>query len=368
MEIDNTYNIVTCITIIIILFGLIKKQSKILFVIQLLWMYILAAGNTLSIDMGVHISIFENAAYGNEIYDFLSVFANSLGLDFIGMNAILCVFSFTLIGYIINKYTNSPCFVASLLYIYPLTEYIIQKRFFTAFSIVLFAVIYFLFKKGWIYKLLFIISIIIAGKIHSATFAYMVLLLTPILENSKRRRFIIILCFIIILSTMPFIPNIMEQFFGAKAILYFEVLHEKVKYPILNTILWTGFHLVFVYLYYRIYLTLKYMKIKDKYFIFAKHIHYLNLCSILFIPLYVWEPTFFRYYRNLLILNYIGISYILPVGQIFLKNILCKICIYVSYVIIAFICIYFFASAGFEAMIYPILFNNYFFDIFRMGI
>lgn len=368
MEIDSIYILTIIITISLIFLGLIKRTSSILFSIQILWMYILMAGNTLSIDMGVHNQIYLSAEEGNPqtIYALLCYSSYLMGLDFIEMNAIIVVFTTILIVYIIKKYSKSPCFVLSLLYIYPLTEYIIQKRFFTAFAMALLSMVFFLFKKGYIYKLLYIIGIIIAGHLHSSTYAYMIFLIVPLLENSKRKKFIFVFFMIIVLGISPIIPDLIGLVEETKAETYFEVLHEKIKYPILNTFLWSGFHIGFVYLFHYFYKVIDKNILNREQISFIKHVYYVNICSLLFLPFYAWEPTFFRFYRNLLLLNYISISTVLPNNQIFYKSVFYRTSFYLLYTIIAFICIYLFASAGYEAMIYPILYNNLFFDLFRM--
>ena len=368
MQIDNTYILTIAVTISLIFLGLIKKNSAILFYLQLLWMYILAAGNTLSIDMGVHKNIFESAVTDNidTLYGYFCYTFYQLGLDFIDMNAILCIFLFAIIAVIIKIYSKNPCFVMSLLYIYPLVDYIIQKRFFTAFTIVLLGIVLFLFRKGYIYILAYILIVLLAAKIHSSAYIYMLFLLAPIIENSSRKKILFIMFFIIIVIAIPFLPDLVSIIDEDKSSWYFNDLHEKIKYPILNTILWGGFHIGFVYLYYRIYLIIKNSSLYSRQYVFAKHVLYINICSLFFIPLYAWEPTFFRFYRNLLVLNYISISMILPITQVYLKETLYETFVYFIYVVIAFICIYFYASAGYEAIIHPILYNNFFLDIFRM--
>lgn len=368
MEIDSVYILTIIITISLIFLGLIKRTSNILFSIQILWMYILMAGNTLSIDMGVHNNIYISAEDGNikDIYSLICYLSSNIGLDFVEMNAIIVALVTILIVYIIKKYSKSPCFVLSLLYIYPLTEYIIQKRFFTAFAVVLLSMVFFLFRKGYIYILLYIIGIIIAGKIHSSAFAYLIFLLVPFLENTKRKKVIFVFFMIIVTSISPIMPELVGIIEESKSETYFEVLHEKIKYPILNTFLWSGFHIGFVYLFHCFYKIIDKSILNIKQVSFIKHVYYINICSLLFIPFYAWEPTFFRFYRNLLLLNYISISTVLPNNQIFHKSVFYRTSVYFLYTIIAFICIYFFASAGYEAMVYPILYNNLFFDLFRM--
>lgn len=108
MEIDSVYILTIIIIISLIFLGLIKRTLNILFSIQILWMYILIAGNTLSINMGVHSRIYFSAEDGNlqKIYALLCYSSDIMGLDFIEINTILVAFTTILIVYIIKNISN----------------------------------------------------------------------------------------------------------------------------------------------------------------------------------------------------------------------------------------------------------------------
>lgn len=346
------------ITIILIFIGFIKKNSNIIFIIQIIWMYLLLAGNTQSMDYGVYTNMFETSqnkesAIGN-IYAYLCYLAGQIGLDFFEFNAVINIFIMIIIIYILKKYTKNYCFVMSLLFIYPFIENIIQKRFYLASIIVCLAIVSFLLKKGIIYKFIYIILIIIATYVHQSAIFYLLFLIYPIIN--KKKTFIIMLIISIVFSL--FLPDLSSIFFAEKTELYFGELHSKIKYPILNFILWSGFHICFVFLYYIFYSKCK-KHISNK--IFYKYIisiNKINICSLLFIPMYAWEPTFFRIFRGILLLNYIAISMIIPSGYKYYKIVFYSMIIYIIYIIISFVCIYFFASAGYKEMIEPIFINN----------
>lgn len=357
MDFDAIY--LMSITIILILAGLVKKNSIFLFGIQSLWMYILMAGNTSSMDMETYEGIFSTAqSVDMGLYGYFCVLAAQANLSFIGMNAILCIFIVSIMIYIIKRNTRNYCFVMSLYFIYPLIDSIIQKRFFIAFAIVSLAIVLFLFKKGYINKLIYVCLVIIAGLIHQSAFLYIVFLLVPFLKKTSKMKFVLISIFLLSICVTMYIPNILAVFWDQKAELYFSLLHDKIKYPIINFILWAGFHFGFIYFYRLFYLKCKRFIVNSKYFCFIRNVYYLNLCSIILIPLYYWEPTFFRFYRCLILFNYIAISSVLPTSQNYYKSLLYSAIRYFLYTIIAFICIYFFASAGYKEIIEPIFIGN----------
>lgn len=351
------------ITIILILVGLVKKNSLILFILQLLWMYILTAGNFNSADMMVHQNIFIASQSGENqtIYGALCYLFGHEGFDFIGMHAVLCIFAFISIYYFIKKYTLNYCFVMSLYFLYPFIDNVIQRRFFIASIVAIYAII-FIMKNSRLSKLVAIFLLVIAGLIHQAAFGFLIFLLLPFFKRMKNYKTILMVFFIVVLGLMPIMPDIFKNFFGeAKVELYFLILHEKIKYPIFNFILWGGFHLGFVYLYYNFYkICNNYIKEME----FEKNVLYINIISILIIPLYYWEPTFIRIYRTLIIFNYIAIANILPIGQIYYRPVFYVGLKYIVYSVIAFICIYFFAGAGYIEIVEPIFSNNILIDIF----
>lgn len=362
MDFDAVY--LMAITVIFIAAGLINKSSIFLFCLQSLWMYILMAGNTNSMDMGVHENIFLSAqSVDMGLYGYFCKLAAQVNFSFIGMNAVLCIFIVAIMMYIIKKYTRNCCFVMSLYFIYPLIDSIIQKRFFTAFAIVSLAIVCFLFKKGYINKFIFICLIIIAGLIHQSAFLYIVFLLVPFLKKTSKKKFALICVFVLSMCMSTYMPSILSIFWDQKAELYFSILHDKIKYPIINFILWMGFHFGFIYFYRLFYLKCQQYITKSRYFDFIKNVYYLNLCSIVLMPLYYWEPTFFRFYRCLILFNYIAISAVLPGSQSYYKPLLYSAMTYLLYTIIAFICIYFFASAGYKEIIEPIFIENILMEI-----
>lgn len=362
MDFDAIY--LMAITVILIFAGLINKNSRFLFCLQSLWMYTLMAGNTKSMDMNTYEIMFLTAqSVDMGLYGYFCVLASQINFSFIGMNAILCIFIVAIMIYIIRKYTRNWCFVMSLYFIYPLIDSIIQKRFFTAFSLVSLAIVFFLLKKGFINKLIFICLIVIAGLIHQSAYIYIVFLLVPFLKKTSKKKIALICIFTLSLIVTIYMPSILSTFWDQKAELYFLTLHDKIKYPIINFILWMGFHFGFIYFYRLFYLNCQQYIVKSRYFDFIKNVYYLNLCSIVLIPLYYWEPTFFRFYRCLILFNYIAISSVLPGSQSYYKPLLYSAMTYLLYTIVAFICIYFFASAGYKEIIEPIFIGNILMEI-----
>ena len=174
------------ITIILILVGFINKNSLFIFIIQIFWMYVLTAGNLMSIDMGVHQRIFiANQSNGNlDIYGTLCYLFGHEGFDFIEMNAVLCIFAFISLYCFIKKYTLNYCFVMSLYFLYPFIENVIQKRFFIASIVAIYAII-FIIKNGRIPKVVAIFLIYYSRFNTSSSFWFSYIFIITIIKKCK---------------------------------------------------------------------------------------------------------------------------------------------------------------------------------------
>ncbi|WP_302948456.1 EpsG family protein [uncultured Selenomonas sp.] len=349
------------ITFLLVLAGLVEKNSKALFLLQVTWMYILLAGNTFSIDITVNQDIFDWAQMEQlTLYDYICYGAGSyLGMEYLTMNAWICLCVFTLFAVLLWQYVTNPCLIMSLIFCYPFVDMVIQKRWFIASAIALVGLL-FLLKGNMKGRLVFFLLITLAVGIHVAAIGYLVFLWQPFFHRIHQKW--IVLFFLIVSSAalMPYLPTILMQipFIGeAKVLFYFEVLHEKIKYPILNFFLWAGFHLGWVLLFRHFYVWAK-TNMPNRCSRALDILYELNLISLVFIPLYYWEPTFWRTSRNLLLLDYIFVAQMMPVGYVYAKKAFGRYILYTGYAIVSFFLIYFGAGAGYEVIVQPIFTDN----------
>lgn len=365
MEVGSIFFL--AITLLLVLSGIVEKNSKLLFLLQVIWMYILLAGNTFSIDITVNQDIFDWAQTEQfTLYDYICYIAGSyLGMKYLTMNAWLCLCIFTLLAILLWKYTTNPCFILSLLFCYPFADMVIQKRWFIASALVLVSFLFLLKgnKKGTV---IFTVFVLIAAEIHAAALGYLVFLSQPFIHRIRHKR--VLLAVFIGLTTviMPYLPALLAQIPSigeVKVAFYFEVLHEKIKYPLLNFSLWTGFHVLWVLLFRFVYFRAK-KNMRQPTSKSLDILYELNLLSLVFIPFYYWEPTFWRIPRNLLLLDYVFLAKMLPVGYVYNQRAFRDYVLYTGYAVLAFFVIYFGAGAGYEALIQPILTNNVLLELF----
>lgn len=352
------------ITIFIIILGFIFNKSKIFNVIQFIWIGILMAGNTGGMDFNVHEWFFYGAVENG-----VTIFANSwlfglicqifgkMGMNFIQTNLIVSVILLFLIYSIIHKNTKLCSLVTSLFMIFPLADSIIQKRNFWAMAIGTLAFLILLNnpdKKG---KIKSLVLILVATQIHPTFYVYLIVWILIKLDLEKIKRIIkvlIIISFIII----PVLPNLAAIIFPASKItLYFTTL----KIPLYQSVCWWILHIIYFILFNCI---IKYSTVEDgKKMVFLNNLLKLNYIMLIFMCLYYYEPTFFRIYRNTLILFYIGIG-ICYDSQKFLTKykflytmalVIFSILVFTSQFII-------FGKFGFNGLIKPIFTENMLFN------
>ena len=351
------------VTIIFVIAGFIKKNSVLLFISQASWMWILLAGNTNSIDYEVNSKIYALAEANSGMpYQSIMYWFARQNYDFFSFNAVIATFVLLFFYILIYKKSRNPCFVLSLIFIFPFIDFVIQKRFFIA-SILGILFLYFFTTKGNLPRKIFaILLFILAVSIHEGIGLFAIFFLYPMFAQSNHKRLFFTILFLSALVFTSVLPQFaaMLPFVGEeRAELYFVTLHEKIKYPFLTTSVFTLMHLFFVWLYYRLY---RYSSMNGTNYPTGETVLYLNLISLLILPIYYWEPTFFRMFRTLLPLNYIAISNMMPVGQIYKKKLFFQGIRYVAFSSIIFLGYYFVLSAGFDVVAQPIFEDNILFE------
>lgn len=351
------------VTILFIMAGFIKKNSVFLFILQAVWMWALLAGNTNSIDYGVNSAIFDFAEADSGIpYQSVMYWFARQGYDYFAFNAVVATSALILLYILIYKKSQNPCFVMSLIFIFPFVDFVIQKRFFIASILSILFLYIFIAKKGLLWKIIAVLFFILAVTTHEGTALFLMFFLYPLFVRCHRKKLFFGVFFFLALILAAFLPQIaaMIPFVGeARAELYFVTLHEKIKYPMLTTLVFTLMHTGFVLLYYWLY---RCSSAHGRTSYMGKAILYLDVLSLLILPAYYWEPTFFRMFRTLLPFNYIAISNMMPVGQIYKKKLFFQGVRYIVFAGIIFLGYYFVLSAGFDVVAQPIFEDNIFFE------
>lgn len=349
-------------TVLLVIAAIAIKNSRTLYVLQIMWMIILIGFNTFSQDYTINETLYNIAGDNDEFsilgfaYYITVAFAKNSGLDFLAYNFITSTISIIIIGYIVKKYAKNYNLAFSLIYLYPFAEMIIQKRFLPAMAISLVALQY-LNQYNWKAQCKFLVLITLATGFHSAVIFYLIFWL---LDWYTRKGFtkgkIALLTFLwgLMCVASSFIPSIAGLIFPADKIeLYFTTYAEKSN--VFHFLFWAVLHASVVWLVYIIYKKTPRTK-------YSTWIFRLNIYSLFVIPLYNFDPVFMRYFRAVLIYDYIYLGDFFPrhlvTTKTALKGGLCIVLIGILYSTV-----WYYLGIGnqtFERMIAPIFNDNVF--------
>lgn len=280
------------------------SKSRVLLFLQIIFLYILIAFNKGGPDYNAYEQMYEfysslklalfskGGAYANEIY-----YLNKLGLNFSEITIVLSTISIVVMIYLFKKKCIGKYnFVFACVYFYPSIDYIVQKRNFYAMV--------FLYIGIWLWlknrKIFAIISIFCSYMHHESFIIYIPIILIS-LFNEKNLKKLVNLLFLIEILSFVWIDKIFLKFFSkSKVELYLLNLNNRLEISKVGCFI--IFHLIMFFIIRYIY---KYKSVKNKYDIL---IFKLNYILLLIIPLYYYNSTFFRIYRNIYFLNYIFIA------------------------------------------------------------
>lgn len=358
---ETSVIIMLAITAMLIILGFIFNKSKLMFVVQMIWMWIVIGFNNGGVDTIVYTNMFRSFstdsnifASSDPLYHLFCYGAGVIGWDFNTMNIILTIFALVLYYISIQRLTKKVGIAGSLLLIYPFVENIIQKRNFLASAFVIFAFSY-LFSDKKNRKLIFTIFIFIAAQIHSSAYIYIIFLFLQDIETRKLKKIIKFVLPIAFIS-IPIMPKIAGILFSASKVnLYF----YQLKTSLFDAVCWIVLQLIFTLIIAKMHkqnssvLTEEDRKLEDR-------IYKMNLISLLFLPLYYYEATFVRIYRNLLVFNYILVAN--RQSRKTSKNNIILTTGWVGYLIVVYLMIYVITGVGYDTLVIPSFENNIIFN------
>lgn len=346
-----------------VLAGFIFKKNKIVGCLQLLWIFLLIGLNTGGADYVGNEAIFKlsdlgfTSIFNGDLYRVLCGVFRNIGMDYVAVNAIFSLFSVLIINYIAGKHTKNKNLMFSLFMIFPMFDFIIQKRAFLALPFDLLA-IEFLFsdkKRKYLYAALLIF---IASLIHNSSYFFFLVLflyyLREKIKDDKKFNKIVIALIGLAFLALPIIPGYMEQMFGkGRAELYF----SEGTISITSALAWMAIHVCFVLLQ-RFLSKLPGDKLLEKERKYEKFVSEINIISLVLLPLYLYESAFFRLFKVLLIINYIAVAN--RASDIKNKKVFFTILTYIIYILFIFALLYIWTGYGFDILIKPLLENNAF--------
>lgn len=292
----------------LLILGIIFRNNKYLFVIQLCFIAFIigGAGDSLA-DYPVYFNKFTNVSSNRQsnewFFNLFLVTCKSTGMSYYGFRIVVGILYSVVVGFVSIKMSkNNFCFVVSMLMIYPFCIDSVQLRQTLAmlFGILAFERLFNRTRKLDIF--LALIFLILAGGMHASTYLY--LLLVPIFFIRNRNKFVlycIISVIVLFVITSNSFEDIAEVFVSADKA---ELLEEKAigaqfKYYILLIVI----SLLPIIPYLND--VNKKRNISSGSLILVK----MNIAMIVIcIPLMMYKGSFYRIQQVLLIFNYAAVS------------------------------------------------------------
>lgn len=180
---------------ILFLTGFIKKDSKIIYTLTFIYMFILAGFNYSNADTSVYTSRFiynEALAENTEILftNYIRIL-KSLGLgfeDFVWISALIYLIAIFIFVY---KHFENISLISSLYMLYSFAVDAVQVRNSLAFVFVLWG-LHFLIKGGKKNTIIYIIMCLIATMIHSVSCIYLLAVFIPLVMNKKNIEYVML--------------------------------------------------------------------------------------------------------------------------------------------------------------------------------
>lgn len=177
--------------ILLIILNLIKRDSKVLFFSLIIFMWILVGWSEGTADWHIYVARFENyeevSSRTEVVFTLIMRIGHFLNFDYRMMYVVLTAVCFLLIGSTIYAYSKAPGFVIAIYAIFTFPIDATQLRFFTAFSVAVFAY-RFIFnyyctkKKKEIIK--WLLAMLVAVNIHMSVLVFTVVLI-PLFFSRK---------------------------------------------------------------------------------------------------------------------------------------------------------------------------------------
>ncbi len=293
----------------LIVLGIILRKNNIVPCLQMIWIWLIMAFSNGGADYPGHLEIFVVAQFKHfsnivdilspdKLYVFLCKLAGRTGLDFYHFN-MLCV-SIGLAGlyYIVLKECNRPSVALSYYMLFPLVDSVIQKRFFLASIVILYALIT-LRNKGKLFWLKYVLLVIVSSGLHSSTIFYLILLPLDFVSYKALKKWVVIIVPSIILG-LSAVPVLVSKLLGGSIKVYTYFVNRQMRLDsIYKVFVFVLVQVIFVLLHYMLF------NDHDKDFDFYRKI---DISMLTVTPLYYYNSVFLRFYRTILPLFYIKVS------------------------------------------------------------
>lgn len=293
------------IILLVILAGVFYQKDKLIYFLQFTCMYILMAFNGDIMDHQNYKLLYEEMTFTrvprDKLYYLFTGIAKKCGLSFEQYNYIVSFVCLLVLFAIISKLIyNKRCLIISLLFVFPFTDYIIQRRNFMALAFLSLGIYYVLKTPKNKYKnvLIFSFFVLLASSCHFTFWVYLIFNVIFLVDEKRIKKLAI---FVLISGTIccGVILRIMLSLVGSMFSIYLTGVASSTSLIVI--LLFAGFHCI------EVFMCDKLLENSEKNIYGIKIIKRINYMSLCFIPLYFIDTSFFRMYKNLMIFIYYSV-------------------------------------------------------------
>lgn len=313
-----SFYIVCLMTSIVVSFFKNRRRSLLIGTLIILSVIVIMANAQENLDLynyGRTYQLFSNTSlksiskYSLEIgYALIASICSKIGMSFIQFRLLLFSICFLLIIKVLMKYTKNIAYFTTFYMLHSMFMDGEQLRNFIAVSIVIYA-IPFLFEKSKNGTKKYVIYVCIASLFHTMSFVYLVFLIINIQKKFLKNILKIIPLCIVVIMVIVSQTNFLSDILILASKLFEETISDKIL-VYAGTRGRLGF-LTPTFIYVSYCLFIKYInkyfinKRADCVFYFCQKIGYINYVGLLFLPFCILSLTFYRWVRNICLLDLI---------------------------------------------------------------
>lgn len=337
-------------------------SNNILFFMLFLITWIIFGGNSDNADYQNYNAIYDfiknNGSYSavESGFEIICILFIKLGFDYQNFLVVYSFIGLLLVQSTVRKLTKNHNVVWLLYFVFPFLLDVVQIRNFMSMSIIVFAIRFLLEKKHLnIFK--FIVLVLLASTFHVSSLFYLLLLLTKF--SSKTIAYLTIVISLIIQLVLKTNSAILMYFLNINKLETY--LSSSTSFiGVLFFLIYLIINLIFLILVQKAATNFQLEKNKIKVINLILKINIIMLISYNFL---IYDADFIRLQRNLLILNYVAFSIVIPYKKIS-KN---KMILFLTSICVSMVFFFnwiFIISQTYESVLKAILHNNVLFDLF----
>lgn len=239
----------------LLLASFLKKKSKLLYIVIILFMWSVATFCTNIADESIYLSRYTNPHLWSGVTEFgfhwIILMCNKIGLSFVGFKGVVYAIQLLLIGKTVSKYAKYPNLVIMIYFVCPFPINVAQMRNALATAIMIYSVRFLLQtdkkeKKLFgfsLYDIKYILCIFTASLIHTASIIWIILIIAKKYSVKCNVYFMLVFNTLVCVALRPHYLIKITSLFGAgtRIVAYFSTEYQMSEWRHLGPIVYVLF-------------------------------------------------------------------------------------------------------------------------------